>query len=163
LTKSKQMKDQTVSIDKQLNELLKIVEAQSLEIKQIKECLSELIEQTKPKSMGAYLFPDCGYEWMFVQIKLPADTWMRIKAGEHVKVAGNGWDPEEGVKPNPSDEMFCWDFWEFKGGIGKPMTVYMRSPHNEYDSEFAYEGILLEEFIEEFEDRSILNEIATTS
>ena len=152
MTKSKQMKDQTVSIDKQLNELLKIVEAQSLEIKQIKECLSELIEQTKPKRMGAYLFPDCGYEWMFVQIKLSAEIWMRIKAGEHVKVAGNGWVPEEGVKPDPSDEMFCWDFWEFKGGIGKPMTVYMKSPHNEYDSEFAYEGPLRDDFIQEFEE-----------
>ena len=162
MTKSKQMKDQNVSIDKQLNELIRIVEAQSLEIKQIKESLSALIEQTKPKRMGAYLFPDCGYEWMFVQIKLPADTWMRIKAGEHVKVAGNGWVPEEGVKPDPSDGMFCWDFWEFNGGIGKPMTVYMKSPHNEYDSEFAYEGVLREEFIEEFEDRSLSKEIEKT-
>ena len=57
--------------------------------------------------MGAYLFPDCGYEWMFVQIKLPAETWMRIKAEEHVKVSGIGWVPEEGVKPDTSDGMFC--------------------------------------------------------
>jgi len=148
------MKDLASSIDKQLNELLKIVEAQSQEIKQIKESLSALIEQAKPKRVGAYLFPDCGYEWMFVQIKLPAETWMRIKAGEHVKVAGNGWVPEEGVKPDPRDEMFCWDYWEFKGGIGKPMTVYMKSPHNEFDSEFAYEGVLKQEFVEEFEDIS---------
>ena len=146
------MKGQASSIDKRLNELIKMVEAQSQEIKQIKESLSALIEQTKPKRMGAYLFPDCGYEWMFVQIKLPADTWMRIKAGEHVKVAGNGWVPEEGVKPNPSDELFCWDFWEFKGGIGKQMIVYMKSPHNDYDSEFAYEGPLRDDFIQEFED-----------
>ena len=65
---------------------------------------------------------------------------------------GKGWVPEEGVKPDPSDEMFCWDFWEFKGGIGKPMTVYMESPHNEYDTEFAYEGPLRDEFIQEFEE-----------
>lgn len=93
MTKSKQMKDQSPSIDKQLNELIKILEAQSLEIKQIKKSLSALVEQTKPKRMGAYLFPDCGYEWMFVQIKLSAEIWMRIKAGEHLKVAGNGWVP----------------------------------------------------------------------
>jgi len=146
------MKDQTSSIEKKLNKLIKIVEAQSQEIKLIKESLSALSEQTKPKRMGAYLFPDCGYEWMFVQIKVPAETWMRIKAGEHIKVAGNGWVPEEGVKPDPNDELFCWDFWEFKGGIGKPMTVYMKSPHNEYDSEFAYEGVLREEYIQEFEE-----------
>ena len=59
---------------------------------------------------------------------------------------------EEGVKPDPSDEMFCWDFWEFKGGIGKPMTVYMKSPQNDYDSEYAYEGPLRDDFIQEFED-----------
>ena len=99
---------------------------------------------------------------MFVQIKLPAETWMRIKAGEHVKVAGNGWVPEEGVQPDPNDELFCWDSWEFKGGIGKPMSVYMKSPHNECDSEFAYEGVLREEFIEEFEDESILKVIEKT-
>jgi hypothetical protein len=146
------MKDQPSSINQQLTDLFKLVQAQSEEIKEIKECLSELIVQTKPKRMGAYLFPDCGYEWMFVQIKLPAETWMRIKAGEHVKVEGKGWVPEEGVKPDPSDEMFCWDFWEFNGGIGKPMTVYMKSPYNESDSEFAYEGILHQEYIEEFND-----------
>ena len=65
---------------------------------------------------------------------------------------GKGWVPEEGVKPDHSDELFCWDFWEFKGGIGKPMTVYMKSPHNDYDSEFAYEGVLHQEYIEEFND-----------
>jgi hypothetical protein len=132
------------------------------EYPQIKNSLKALIEQTKPKRMGAYLFPDCGYEWMFVQIKLPAETWMRIKAGEHIKVEGKGWVPEEGVKPDPIDELFCWDFWEFKGGISKPMSVYMKSPHNECDSEFAYEGVLREEFIEEFEDEIILKSIEKT-
>lgn len=146
------MKDQTSSIEKKLNKLIKIVEAQSQEIKLIKESLNALSEQTKPKRMGAYLFPDCGYEWMFVQIKVPAETWMRIKAGEHIKVAGNGWVPEEGVKPDPSDEMFCWDFWEFKGGIGKPMTVFIKSPNEEYEDAFAYEGPLRDDFIQEFED-----------
>ncbi len=156
------MKDQTSAINEKFAELAKILNEQSEEIKQIKNNLNALIEQTKPKQMGAYLFPDCGYEWMFVQIKLPAQTWMRIKAGEHVKVEGKGWVPEEGVKPDPSDVLFCWDFWEFKGGIGKPMSVYMKSPHNECDSEFAYEGILHEEFIEEFADESILKAIEKT-
>jgi len=146
------MKEHQPNVNEQLTQLLKLVKSQSAEIKQIKESLSALIDQAKPKRMGAYLFPDCGYEWMFVQIKLPAETWMRIKAGEHVKVAGNGWVPEEGVKPDPSDELFCWDYWEFKGGIGKTMTVYMKSPHNEHDSEFAYEGPLCDDFIQEFED-----------
>lgn len=146
------MKEHSPSVSEQLTQLLKLVKSQSAEIKEIKESLSALIDQTKPKRMGAYLFPDCGYEWMFVQIKLPAETWMRIKAGEHVKVAGSGWVPEEGVKPDPSDEMFCWDFWEFKGGIGKPMTVFMKSPYNESDSEFAFEGPLRDDFIQEFED-----------
>ncbi len=156
------MKDQTSAINEKFAELAKILNEQSEEIKQIKNSLNSLIEQTKPKRMGAYVFPDCGYEWMFVQIKLPAQTWMRIKAGEHVKVEGKGWVPEEGVKPDPSDVLFCWDFWEFKGGIGKPMSVYMKSPHNECDSEFAYKGVLREEFIEEFADESILKAIEKT-
>jgi hypothetical protein len=156
------MKDQTSDINKKFAELSKILKEQSEEIKQIKNSLSALIEQTKPKRMGAYLFPGCGYEWMFVQIKLPAEIWMRIKAGEHVKVEGKGWVPEEGVKPDPSNELFCWDFWEFQGGVSKPMSVYMKSPHNECDSEFAYEGVLREEFIEEFEDESILKAIEKT-
>jgi len=156
------MKDQTLAINEKFAELSKILKEQSDEIKQIKNSLNALMEQPKPKRMGAYIFPDCGYEWMFVQIKLPAETWMRIKAGEHIKVEGKGWVPEEGVKPDPNDELFCWDSWEFKGGIGKPMSVYMKSPHNECDSEFAYEGVLREEFIEEFEDESILKAIEKT-
>jgi hypothetical protein len=40
-----------------------------------------------------------------------------------------------------------WDFWEFKGGIGKPMTVFMKSPNEEYEDAFAYEGPLRKEFI----------------
>ena len=103
------MKDQTSDINEKFAGLSKILKEQSKEIKQIKEIVSTLMEQTKPKRMGAYLFPDCGYEWMFVQIKLPAETWMRIKAGEHVKVEGKGWILEEGVKLDPSDELFCWD------------------------------------------------------
>ncbi len=156
------MKDQTLAINEKFAELSKILKEQSDEIKQIKNSLNALMEQPKPKRMGAYIFPDCGYEWMFVQIKLPAETWMRIKAGEHIKVEGKGWVPEEGVKPDPSDELFCWDFWEFKGGIGKPMSVYMKSPHNECNSEFAYEGVPREEFIEEFEDENILKAIEKT-
>ena len=142
----------TADINEKFAELTNILRKQSEEINHIKEMVGTLMLQTKPKRMGAYIFPDCGYEWMFVQIKLPAETWMRIKAGEHVKVEGNGWVPEEGVKPDPSDELFCWDFWEFQGGVGKPMSVYMKSPHNECDSEFAYEGLLTEELIEEFEE-----------
>jgi hypothetical protein len=145
------MKDPALDPSEKLTELLSLVQAQAKEISQIKELLSTLVEHTKPKPMGAYLFPDCGYEWMFVQIKLSAETWMRIKAGEHVKVAGQGWVPEEGVKPDPNDELFCWDFWEFKGGIGKPMTVYMKSPHDEYSTGFAYEGLLLPDQFEEFQ------------
>ena len=86
------MRDQTSDINEKFAELSKILKEKSEEIKQIKNSLNALMEQIKPKRMGAYLFPDCGYEWMFVQIKLPAETWIRIKAGEHVKVAGNGCD-----------------------------------------------------------------------
>ena len=50
------MKDQTVSFDKQLNELLKIVEAQSLEIKQIKEDIESIKHvYTKLLSVGSQI------------------------------------------------------------------------------------------------------------
>ncbi|MEY3888059.1 MAG: hypothetical protein RL650_2151, partial [Pseudomonadota bacterium] len=57
------MKDQTSAINEKFAELAKILNEQTEEIKQIKNSLNALIEQTKPKRMGAYLFPDCGYEW----------------------------------------------------------------------------------------------------
>ena len=54
------MKDQTSDFNEKFAELSKLLKDQSEEIKQIKNSLNSLIEQTKQKRMGAYLFPDCG-------------------------------------------------------------------------------------------------------
>jgi hypothetical protein len=97
--------------------------------------------------------PDCGYEWMWARIQLDADTWARIKSGEYVALKGKGWIPHETQTPNSKDENFYWDYWEFNGGINKPMKLSMECPNDHFDDPedlIAYEGPLLQEFISEF-------------
>ena len=91
---------------------------------------------------------------MWVRIQLDATTWSRIKSGEHLTVKGKGWIPDETATPDPKDESFYWDYWQFNGGINKPMKVTMESFTDHFDEPedlIAYEGPLREEFIREFD------------
>ena len=127
---------------------------QSTEISELRSQVQSLIQATSKPSTYAEIEPDCGYEWMWVRLKIDAATWSRIKSGEHISIKGKGWIPDSTKEPNPSHEDFHWDTWEFYGGINKPMKVLMDSPvdaaTDPYDR-IAYEGPLLKEFIMEFD------------
>jgi hypothetical protein len=126
-----------------LSEIIQTLQSQSNEILELRNQVQNLIEASTPSASCAVIEPDCGYEWM----------WARIKSGEHVTLKGNGWIPHETQPPNPKDENFYWDYWEFNGGINKPMKLSMESPNDHFDDPedlIAYEGPLLQEFVHEF-------------
>ena len=94
--------------------------------------------------------PECGYEWIGLHIQLDVGTWSRIKSREEVLLKDRGWVPDQNVKPDPADKNFYWDYWEFNGGIDRPMRVEMVSPHDDtldVDECTAYEGPLLKRFV----------------
>ena len=137
-----------------LNEINQSLKSQSIEIAELRNQVQKLIQVNTPTSKCAEIEPDCGYEWMWVRIQLDATTWSRIKSGEHLTVKGKGWIPDETATPDPKDESFYWDYWQFNGGINKPMKVTMESLTDHFDEPedlIAYEGPLREEFIREFD------------
>ncbi len=144
-------------IETALARIEKIITQQSKDLKYLRSEIKKIVELNTPEPVSVVIDPECGYEWLGVYVRIDADTWSRIKAGEHVKLKGIGWVPgEEGSKPDPNDEMFHWDHWEFKGGIGKPMKVTMESPHEEYmypEDAIAFEGPLLQRYIHELSNR----------
>lgn len=99
-----------------------------MEVGELRRQVQVLVQATTQPSKYAEIEPDCGYEWMWVRTKIDAATWSRIKSGEHVSIKGNGWIPDASKEPNPNDQDFHWDTWEFYGGINKPMKVFMDSP-----------------------------------
>lgn len=137
--------------EEQLAEFRAMLERQGKEIRSLQRKLNALLKAIKPPPKGAYIYPDCGYEWMNVWIKLDPKTWAKVKAGQHVKIKGKGWSPEESGVHDPKDEDFSWDYWEFMGGIGKPMSVYMKSPHDPTMDDYAYQGVLRTDSFEEFD------------
>jgi hypothetical protein len=125
---------------------------QTLEIQELREHLQQLVKAAKPQATGVEIDPDCGYEWMWLTIRLDAETWSRIKSGEHLELRGRGWVPDQHAEADPSNENFYWDYWEFNGGVDKPMRVTMVSPHDDsldIDDRTAYEGPLLTKFVRE--------------
>jgi hypothetical protein len=143
------------NIEQALAQITTKLEQQSRAIDELREHVHLLAKASKPILKGVEIDPDCGYEWMWLTIRLDADTWARIKSGEHIELRGRGWVPDENVKPDPNDENFYWDYWEFNGGLDKPMRVTMVSPHDDtldLDDRTAYEGPLLRKFIRELND-----------
>lgn len=136
--------------DDTLARLLTLVEGQAREIRAIKRKLDEVARAVRPKLKGAVVYPDCGYEWMDVYIELSPKTWAKVKSGRPVKVKGTGWVPE-GYEKTVDSKDFFWDYWEFKGGIGKPLTVFMKSPHDPTMNEYAFDDVLREDSFEEID------------
>lgn len=139
-------------IEKALTKINATLQRHSEDLQYLRELILKLVQVTTPTPAPVVIDPECGYEWMGLHIRLDADTWSRIKAGEHLKIKGKGWVPDEVFEADPSDELFHWDEWEFNGGIGKPMKVTMTSPHEEFidlDDTVAYEGPLLPSYVHE--------------
>lgn len=139
-------------IEKALAQINATLQRHSDDLRHLREQIQNIAHATTPKPVPVVIDPECGYEWMGLHIRLDAEIWSRIKAGEHIKLKGKGWMPDDDAEPNPSDELFCWDHWEFNGGIGKPMKVTMESPHENFEDiedTIAHEGPLLARYIHE--------------
>ena len=137
-------------IEKALAQIAETLERQSIDILEIRMGLKQVAQDSKPKFTKVVIDPDCGYEWIGLHIQIDVGTWSRIKSGEDVLLKGRGWVPDQNVKPDPEDKNFYWDYWEFNGGIDRPMRVEMVSPHDDtldVDDCTAYEGPLLKRFV----------------
>ena len=62
--------------------------------------------------------------------------------------SGQGWRFNDYFDEVSDDQFFKWDYWEFNGGIGKPLIVTMRD--KQYGDEVVYNGELYSSMIEEF-------------
>ena len=137
-------------IETALAQINATLDRQSKDIFELREDLKQLVQTSKPKPTEVVIDPECGYEWIGLQIQLDANTWSRIKSGEEVLLKGRGWVPDQNVKPDPADENFYWDYWKFSGGLDKPLRVEMVSPQDDsldVDDCTAYEGLLLNRFV----------------
>ena len=59
-------------------------------------------------------------------IELTAWEWDAVRNGDNLRKSGN--------RQWRDDEFYCWDYWEFEGGIGGRVTLSVKFEH---DSEFA--------------------------
>lgn len=144
------MSENLERIEKALAQIKATLDRQSKDILELRDDFKKIAQASKPSSTGVLIDPECGYEWIGLHLQLDLRSWERIKSGEEVLLKGRGWVPDQNVKPNPSDKNFYWDYWEFNGGIDRPMRVEMVSPHDDtldVDDCTAYEGPLLKRFV----------------
>jgi hypothetical protein len=62
-----------------LQEINQTLLTQSMEISELRRQVQGLVQATTQTSKYAEIEPDCGYEWMWVRIKIDAATWSKIK------------------------------------------------------------------------------------
>jgi len=144
------MSENLERIEKALAQITATLERQSKDILELRDDFKKIAQASKPSSTDVVIDPECGYEWIGLHLQLDSNTWARIKSGEEVLLKGRGWVPDQNVKPNPADKNFYWDYWEFSGGIDRPMRVEMVSHHDntlDVDECTAYEGPLLKRFV----------------
>ena len=149
------MSENLERIEKALAQIKATLDRQSKDILELRDDFKKIAQASKPSSAGVLIDPECGYEWIGLHIQLDVGTWSRIKSGEHLELRGCGWVPDQHAKADPADENFYWDYWEFNGGVNKPMRVTMVSPHDDsldIDDRTPYEGPLLKDFITELRD-----------
>ena len=139
-------------IEQALAQINETLQRQSEDLRYLREQVQNIVQVTTSNSVSVVIDPECGYEWFGVHIRLDAETWSRVKAGEHIKIRGKGWVPDEDVGLDEEDDLFHWDHWEFNGGVAKPMKVTMICPHKEVghlEDSIAYEGPLLLNYVYE--------------
>lgn len=129
----------------EVRELKKILIKNQVELEEIK---SILINKTKPAPIGAYVHIGTSYEWGTPTIRISPSNWKKIKAGVQLKIRGQGWRFNDYFDEVSDEQFFHWDYWDFQGGINKPLMVTMRS--KEYGDEVIYRGELHSSMIEEF-------------
>ncbi len=129
----------------EVRQLKKLLIKNQLELQQIK---SIIVNKAKPAPVGAYVHIGTSYEWGTPTIRISASNWKKIKAGIHLKIRGQGWRFNEYIDKNSDKQFFNWDYWEFQGGIDKPLIVTMRDKR--LGEEIVYDGELYSSMIEEF-------------
>lgn len=140
------------STNKLLKVLLEKVDAihqiasnNQIEIDKLKK---QLLLKSKPVSTGAFVSTNHSYEWGLPTIRISPSSWKKIKSGKYLKLRGQGWRFNEYFGEVSDDQFFKWDYWEFNGGIGKPLIVTMRD--KQYGDEVVYNGKLYSSMIKEF-------------
>jgi len=129
----------------EVRQLKKLLVKNQVELEQIK---SILVKKSMPAPVGAYVHIVTSYEWGTPTIRISPSNWKKIKAGVHLKIRGQGWRFNEYIDENSDKQFFNWDYWDFRGGIDKPLIVTMR--RKGYDPEVIYSGELYSSMIEEF-------------
>jgi hypothetical protein len=129
----------------EIRQLKKLALKNQAELHQIKTIL---VNKAKPAPVGAYVHIGTSYEWGTPTIRISASNWKKIKAGVHLKIRGQGWRFNEYIDENSDKQFFKWDYWEFQGGIDKPLIVTMRD--KKLGEEIVYDGELYSSMIEEF-------------
>lgn len=129
----------------EVRELKKLALKQQIELISIRKILEA---KSKKYPIGAYVHIDPSYEWGSPTIKISPSNWKKIKAGVHLRIRGQGWRFNDYFNEVSDDQFFKWDYWEFKGGIGQPLTVTMRD--KQFGDEVVYNGELHSSMIEEF-------------
>jgi hypothetical protein len=74
---------------------------------------------------------------------LTAWEWDAVRNGENLRKCGDGqWR---------DDEFYCWDYWEFKNGIGGSVTLSVKFDDDD-DFEVAFTERLFGFMVEEFDE-----------
>jgi len=74
---------------------------------------------------------------------LTAWEWDAVRNGEHLRKCGDGqWR---------DDEFYCWDYWEFKNGIGGSVTLSVKFADDD-DFAVAFTEKLFGFMVEEFDE-----------
>lgn len=131
--------------------MLQVRELKKLALRNQNELISirkELEAKSKKNPVGAYIHTDTSYEWGTPTVRISPANWKKIKVGGHLRIRGQGWRFNDYFNEVSDEQFFHWDYWDFQGGIGKPLVVTMRS--KEYGDEIIYNGELHSSMIEEF-------------
>lgn len=125
----------------------KIALKNQIEIDKLKK---HLVDKAKPPPTGAFVSTDHSYEWGLPTIRVSPSNWKKIKSGTPLKLRGQGWRFNDYFDEVSDDQFFHWDYWDFQGGIDKPLIVTMVG---KYGSEVVYNSLLYPSMIEEFHQK----------
>jgi len=130
-----------------VNAIHKLALKNQIEIDKLKK---QLLYKSKPLPIGAFVSTDNSYEWGLPTIRISPSNWKKIKSGKTLKLRGQGWRFNDYFDEVSDDQFFHWDYWDFQGGINKPLIVTMVSKDS---SEVVYNSLLYPSMIKEFQQK----------
>lgn len=132
----------------EIRQLKKLALKNQAELQKIKTIL---VNKAKPAPIRAFVQLRTSYEWGAPTIRISPANWKKIKAGIHLRIRGQGWRSNDYFNEVSDNQFFKWDYWEFQGGIDKPLIVTMRD--KKLGDEIIYDGELYSSMIEEFTEK----------